>query len=381
MRSLFSKIFACFLLSHLLASLLTYGLLRATATRQRETMARSEFRSELRQMPNQSRREARRLIAQRRARNFEIVRWIGIFIAANALAYGLARYLTLPTARLRRATQQFASGDLSTRVGAQMGNRRDELADLGRDFDLMASRIQSLVASERRLLGDISHELRSPLARMQVALDLADQSADEETRGYLARIGREGARLNELIGQLLALTRLETTGASAPRASVNLAELIAEVVGDADFEARAQNRTVRIVASEECFVSGYAELLRSAIENVIRNVTRYTREKTEIEVLLQLEKAAPTGSRSTPAAAQTAIIRVRDYGPGVPDESLSKLFDPFYRVAEARDRQSGGVGLGLSIAQRAVRFHGGMIAATNAEDGGLLVEIRLPLER
>ena len=216
---------------------------------------------------------------------------------------------------------------------------------------------------------------------MQVALDLADQSADEETRGYLARIGREGARLNELIGQLLALTRLETTGASAPRASVNLAELIAEVVGDADFEARAQNRTVRIVASEECFVSGYAELLRSAIENVIRNVTRYTREKTEIEVLLQLEKAAPTGSRSTPAAAQTAIIRVRDYGPGVPDESLSKLFDPFYRVAEARDRQSGGVGLGLSIAQRAVRFHGGMIAATNAEDGGLLVEIRLPLER
>jgi len=250
---------------------------------------------------------------------------------------------------------------------------------------VMAERIQSLVGAERRLLGDISHELRSPLARMQVALDLADQSADEETRGYLARIEREGARLNELVGQLLALTRLETTGASAPRQPVNLDELVAEVVGDADFEARGQNRAVRVTQSEQCFISGNAELLRSAVENVIRNATRYTPQETEIEVALQQEKlqqekARSTDSRSTPARARTAVIRVRDHGPGVPEESLSKLFDPFYRVADARDRQSGGVGLGLSIAQRAVRFHGGTIAATNAPDGGLIVEIRLPLE-
>lgn len=382
MRTLFSKIFACFLLSHLLASLLTYGLLTATNPRAFEPPHSESSRSDSTRAQNRPRREQRMESRRRRARNFEILRWVGIFIAANGVAYGLARYLTAPTARLRRATQQLASGDLTARVGAQMGARRDELADLGGDFDVMAQRIQSLVVAERRLLGDISHELRSPLARMQVALDLANQTADEETRGFLARIEREGARLNELIGQLLALTRLETTGASAPREPVNLAELLAEVVGDADFEARSENRKVRVTSSQECFVSGNAQLLRSAMENVIRNATRYTREGTEIEVALQREEKATTSRRSTPASRQGgawAVINVRDYGPGVPEASLSKLFDPFYRVADARDRQSGGVGLGLSIAERAVRFHGGTIAATNAPGGGLLMEIRLPL--
>jgi len=371
MKSLFSKIFACFLLTHLLALLVTITVLTATDTRPSDT-PRNAVRREY-SGPRPQRRS-------RRARNFEIVRLTAIFLAASAVAYSLSRYLTAPTAKLRRATQQLASGDLTTRVGNQMGNRRDELADLGRDFDLMASRIQSLVGAERRLLGDISHELRSPLARMQVALDLATQTADDQTRGYLNRIEREGARLNELIGQLLTLTRLETIGADTPRETVDVAGLVAEVAADADFEARSENRMVQVTQTSECFLEGNAGLLRSAIENVIRNATRYTRENTIVEVSLERENAIAPSKGSTPFSGAQAVIRVRDWGSGVPEESLSKLFDPFYRVADARDRQSGGVGLGLSIAQRAIRFHGGTIAAKNAEDGGLMVEIRLPIE-
>ncbi|MDF2441781.1 MAG: two-component system, OmpR family, sensor histidine kinase CpxA [Abditibacteriota bacterium] len=344
------------------------------------------------------------LLGRRQTR--ELARLFAVFVAAGIVAYGLARYLTAPTVKLRQATRQLASGDLSTRVGSQMGKRRDELADLGRDFDLMAERIQSLLMAERRLLGDISHELRSPLARLQVALELASQSADTDTRTYLDRIELESGRLNGLIGQLLILTRLESAGAEARREPVDLTYLVAEIASDADFEASGQDRSVRITNLDQCATTGSAELLRSAIENVVRNAVRYTREGTSVEIALLCENiqppVGPTGTShggSSHAAGHNghtshgahqsgaygashgaqAVIRVRDYGRGVPEDSLSRLFDPFYRVADARDRQSGGVGLGLSIAARAVRFHGGQVTAINAPEGGLLVEIYLPL--
>jgi two-component system sensor histidine kinase CpxA len=196
----------------------------------------------------------------------------------------------------------------------------------------------------------------------------------------LQRIEREGARLNDLIGQLLLLTRLENADTQAPQEKIDLADLISQVAADADFEARRHNKSMRVTQSHAAQTFGNTELLRRAIENVARNAVRYTREETTVEIALHREPARIGSTPDTGAAErEIAIITVRDFGPGAPEESLGKLFDPFYRIASARDRQSGGVGLGLSIAARAVRFHGGEITALNAEGGGLLVEMRLPL--
>ncbi|HZS09492.1 MAG TPA: ATP-binding protein [Blastocatellia bacterium] len=298
-----------------------------------------------------------------------LLRLLTVILTAGLVCYGLARYLTTPVVKLREATQRLAGGDLRARVGAAFGNRRDELADLGRDFDLMAERIEGLVTAQQRLVSDVSHELRSPLARLVVALELARQRAGAEAGGALDRIEREADRLNDLIGQLLTLSRLENGAGGAPNQVIDLAALVREVAEDADFEARSRNRAVRIVASEDCTTSGSAELLRRAIENVVRNALRYTVEQTEVAISIQRENSGQ------------AVITVRDHGPGVPETALADLFRPFYRVAEARDRKTGGIGLGLAITERAVRLHGGTIRADNASEGGLVVEIRLPISK
>lgn len=296
------------------------------------------------------------------------LRWGIILLTAGALCFWLARYLTNPVAQLSAAARQFASGDLSVRVGGTFGKRRDELADLGQDFDQMAERIESLLSAQRRLLSDISHELRSPLARLSVALELARQRAGGEAQGALDRIEREAGRLNEMIGQLLTLSRLETGAQTLERQPIELARLIEEVAEDADFEAQSRNRSVRIRSVQPCDVSGNENLLRSALENIVRNAVRYTPEASEVVITLACD----------PAAQQARLV-VRDYGAGVPIESLQRIFQPFYRVADARDRQTGGVGLGLAITQRAVSWHGGEVTAENAADGGLIVRLNLPL--
>ncbi len=293
-------------------------------------------------------------------------RWLVIALVMAALCYGLARYLTAPALRLSRAARRFAEGDLSVRVGSQLAGRRDELADLGRDFDFMAQRIESQRETQRRFLGDISHELRSPLARLQVALDLAQSGADAPTRAYLARMEEEVEELGVLIGQLLTLTRLENTEQTAiAREDLDLAPMLAAICADADFEASGGNRTVALAENQSATVNGNAELLRSAIENVVRNALVHA-PNSDVEVSLR-------------ATQSEAIIRVRDWGEGVATNELDELFRPFYRVAKARDRQSGGTGLGLSITQRALTSHGGNVRASNAQDGGLEVEMRLPL--
>ena len=293
-------------------------------------------------------------------------RWLVIAMVMGALCYALARYLTKPALQLSGAARRFAQGDLSVRVGPQLRGRRDELADLGRDFDLMAQSIESQRAGERRLLGDISHELRSPLARLQVALDLAESGADAATRAYLVRMEEEVEELGALIGQLLTLTRLENAEhALLTRKTVDLSAMVAAICADADFEASGSGRTVELTGNPPASVSGNAELLRSAIENVVRNALVHAPD-SDVEVSLQ-------------TTATEAILRVRDGGAGVPDESLEELFQPFYRVATARDRQSGGTGLGLSITQRALTSHGGSVRAANVADSGLEVEMRLPL--
>jgi two-component system sensor histidine kinase CpxA len=292
-------------------------------------------------------------------------------LTAGLLCYWLARYLSSPIVKLRAATKQLAGGDLSARVGSSFRKRRDELAALGRDFDVMAERIESLMLSQRRLLNDISHELRSPLARLGVALELARQGDPSETRWALDRIELESARLNAMVGQVLTLARLENEGSETESSGVDLADLVNDIAIDADFEAQGRNRSVRVVETQTCRALGNPELLRSAIENVVRNALLYTREDSEVEISL---------TRKQTADGPEAVITVRDHGAGVPEVALVEIFRPFYRVGDARDRGTGGTGLGLSITQRAVHLHGGLVGARNAPEGGLVVEILLPLE-
>ena len=288
---------------------------------------------------------------------------VSILIAGIG-CYLLALYLAAPLKKLRLTVQAFAQGNLGARVGPSLGNR-GEFADLGRDFDNMAERISTLIDSQKRLLADISHELRSPLARLSVALELARKSSSPAAAGPLNRIEQEAERLNELVGQLLALTRLESGAERVPAETVLLEEIVQQIIDDANYEAKPQHKEVTIVQLDNCRVNGSPELLRSAVENVVRNAVRYTAPGTAVEVGLYWKLA-------------TAELTVRDRGPGVPENELDRIFEPFYRVSEARDRASGGAGLGLSIADRTVKLHGGTIAARNVE-GGLLVVIRLPL--
>ena len=326
-----------------------------------------------------------------------IMHLLAIVFVGGLFCYGLARYLTSPVTKLRAATQELARGNLRARVVPALGKRRDELASLAADFDRMAEKIESLINSQRRLLGDISHELRSPLARLNVALELARQRSGVDATGALERIQREAEILNEMIGQLLALTRLESGAEEIRKSDFDLALLVREVADDADFEARSRKRSVRLASAANCGVVGNEQLLRRAIENVVRNAVQFTAEGTEVEVKLEALDKASAGesakisdtshkaqsSRITGAGFEShaeqriAVITVRDHGAGVPENALAEIFRPFYRVDDARDREAGGVGLGLAIAERAVRLHGGSVEAANAAGGGLLVTIKL----
>jgi two-component system sensor histidine kinase CpxA len=234
----------------------------------------------------------------------------------------------------------------------------------------MAERTESLVGAQQRLIRDVSHELRSPLARLNVALELARQSAGPAHSAPFDRIGRESDRLNELIGQLLMLTKLESESGMPHRTDLDIADLIAEIAQDVDFEARGNDRGVVVTAGEPLTLKGNRELLRQALENLVRNAARYTVTGTVVEISLR---------KKVSGGRDWARIEVRDQGPGVPESELYDIFRPFYRVNDARERQSGGAGVGLAISDRAVRLHGGSLRAFNAPGGGLIMEMELPL--
>ncbi len=315
-----------------------------------------------------------------------IAHLLGVGLVGALFCYWLALYLTSPVAKLSAATRELAQGNFSVRVGPSIGKRRDELASLGADFDLMAEQIEALIKSQHRLLGDISHELRSPLARLNVALELAQQRAGPDAASALERIQREAENLNEMIGQLLELTRLESGSEGLLKTELDLQQLVQEIVDDADFEARSRNRSVRLEMIDRCPVIGNEPLLRRAIENVIRNAVQYTAAGTEVEVQLREDSCGRleiVGNGEVRAARSAggercAVITVCDHGRGVPESALPKIFYPFYRADEARDREAGGVGLGLAIAERAIRLHQGTVIAANAAEGGLVVTITLP---
>ena len=305
-------------------------------------------------------------LAFRRSSREILWRLVLATVVSGFVCFGLARYLAGPLVRLREATQRLAGGDLKAR--AQETRRRDEIADLVSDFNRMAERLEILMDSQRQLISDLSHELRSPLARLNVALALARQRAQTEEQPVLERIELEAGRLNEMIERMLTLARLDR-GEQQPQGTVNIAELLSEVVADANFEAHSRSCRV-ILQTEECQVIGNSGLLRSAFENVIRNAIRYTAEGTEVDVRLACQ---PGIEREA-----LAVITVRDHGPGVPEQEMDNLFRPFYRMDTARTRDTGGSGLGLAIAERSVRLHGGAISAANMAEGGFTVEIRLP---
>ena len=290
-----------------------------------------------------------------------ILPYYGAIVLVIALmGWILAAHLAAPLRRLRRLVDQFGQGDLSARAHS---TRKDEIGELSRSFDLMAGRIETLLSAERRLLQDVSHELRSPLTRLDVAVDLATTSDDPGE--FLGRIKRDIGRLSVLVNELLQLTRAEGDPTAHALETVQLDHLVEDLIEDCEVEAQAKGCRVEREAMEPLAVLGEPELLRRAVENVVRNAVRHAPEGTTVKIGLE-------------SAGDVARIRVRDYGPGVPDELLATIFEPFFRVERDRSRASGGIGLGLAIARRAVDLHRGRISAGNAQPG-LVVNIELPL--
>lgn len=286
-------------------------------------------------------------------------------LATGVASWLLARSVTRPVKRISAATRAIAEGNLDARVLGRVQQRRDELGELARDFDGMAERLRELLRAKERLLRDISHELRSPLARMRVALGLARQPGGDVGR-QLDRLEVETERLDRLIGQVLHLSRLDARASTVARDEVDLADLVDGIAADAAFEAQALGVQVEFAPpAAPVRVRADAQLLASAVENVVRNALRYTAPGTAVTLDVSV-------------AGGEARVRVRDRGPGVPESELERIFEPFHRVAESRERGSGGDGIGLAITARVLAAHGGRAVAANAADGGLVVTLSLP---
>ena len=286
-------------------------------------------------------------------------------IAAALTSLLLARYLSSPIGRLQKATRALAAGALETRVGPPVSKRRDEAGRLARDFDTMAERLQALVTDKEVLLRDVSHEFRSPLARIQVALALAQRRAGDAAQGDLARIQRETEQLNELVGQVMTLTRLRTE--TEPRqVPVVLPDLVDQVVADARFEH--PHTDIRFTGTQVPAVLGDPAGLKSAIENVLRNALSHAGAEKPVTIVVD-------------ATPKDVTVHVLDEGPGVPADATERIFEPFFRLDESRDHQSDGQGIGLAIAARVMELHGGSATASNRPEGGLEVALTVPIER
>jgi two-component system sensor histidine kinase CpxA len=288
--------------------------------------------------------------------------WLRLLLAlviSGAISYAVSRYLTRPLKNLQQASRSLAGGNLDTRiaVSAKGGDETDELA---RDFNSMAQQLQEKIQTQKRLLNDVSHELRSPLARLRVALALAEEDPSRVVE-LLKRIDHETERLDELIGQLLAVP----DAAIELEDSLDLVALLRELCSDAGFESQQHDKQIQFSSDlAEAIVSSHSDLLKKAFENVIRNAVQYSPAGSVVDV-------------SITNKADSCLITIDDSGPGIPEPDLQRVFEPFYRVDTARQRETGGFGLGLSIARRAIDQHGGTIAATN-KDPGLRVTIQLP---
>lgn len=280
--------------------------------------------------------------------------------STGALCWLAASGVVSPIRKIETAIAQFGQGNLSARVNAK---RQDEIGQLGRSFNQMAERLEHLIANERRLLGDISHELRSPLARLKFAIKLARTSPD--SKSSLDRIERDVDRIASLVADIVQITFIEENPALQNTENVPVAEIVDEIVRDCALEAQFRGCTIDVSGHINGEILGNRELLRRAVENVLRNGIRYSPEQSVVHLSIAED-------------SRNVTIAIRDYGPGVPENALNRIFDPFFRVEEARDTNSGGSGLGLSIAKRAILLHHGTISAENASPG-LCVRVAIPL--
>ena len=296
--------------------------------------------------------------------------WVMISIAfsiSGLLCFWFARSLLKPIRQLQHASQLMAAGDLSARVGSA-SQRHDEIGRLGRDFNFMSQQVEILLSSQKRLLADISHELRSPLARLQLSIGIVQQQAetmnDDFLRTSLDRIEKEAVQIEKMIAQVLMLSRLDNPHTLQHQQSIDMPALLSAIISDAQFEAQEQNKQVVLLDNEPATVLGDAQMLSSAIENVLRNAVKYANKRIEVQMLKD---------------EHCLNIIISDDGKGINDSQIMRIFEPFYRESLARDRDSGGVGLGLAIAHRAVVQHKGSIQAKNLANSGLQVSIALPL--
>jgi signal transduction histidine kinase len=289
-------------------------------------------------------------------------------LCCGVVSFFLARYLAAPILRTRQAAVAFAAGDLSARVlPVWAGRRRDEAADLAREFNRMADRVSAMISAQQRFIGDVSHEIRSPLGRLALTLGLARREAAPALLPRLDRMEHELEAVSRLVQELLVLASLQGSVGPAAAELIDLPDMLDRVVDDLAFEFHERGQAIRTIRkSASVVVRGDAALLRRAVDNVLRNALFYTPDHTEVEMLVESDGA-------------WARLLVRDHGPGVPETALPQLFEPFFRVDQARARNTGGVGLGLAITQRAVELHGGHIRAANAHPHGLAVRIDLPV--
>lgn len=291
-----------------------------------------------------------------------------VFIS-GLICYMLSRYLTKSLRSLGQAAQSIATGNLTARVGPYGKHNRDEIADLYEKFNQMAEEIEQLVTSKERLLQDISHELRSPLARLQIALALGTKKSNSLTEVEFDRMELECERLNGLIGEILEFARLDKSTTEMQLTEVDLNDLLEEIIQDGNFESGEYNYRIQKKDIAPCKMLLDKRLMHRAIENIIRNALRYTPNDLPIFVSLEINKSN-----------KEVYIDIQDQGQGVPEDQLDKIFTPFYRVDRSREKKTGGFGLGLAIAMSAIQLHKGTIIAKNSPQGGLWVRIALPLD-
>ena len=290
-----------------------------------------------------------------------------IILVCAVLCFVMARHLAKPIIELQEASRKFARGDFSQKITKKSMDRYDEIGDLASDFNDMAERIESGINNQKRLFNDISHELRSPLARMQVGLELLQMKVKDSEKPLVERLEKDVNRMNALIGEVLQFSKLENKEMGAAKEEINLAKSLEDVCSDAEFEGNNNHKGVRLNIKKDAVIKGNVVLIERAFENIIRNGLRFTPENTLVEVSLDV-------------IDNKAVIKIADHGPGIPESDINKIFEPFYCVKPDRNPQNGGIGLGLPIALRAIELHNGTIKMENRTEGGLLVTIELPLE-
>ncbi|MGO2372615.1 MAG: ATP-binding protein [Pseudoalteromonas prydzensis] len=291
--------------------------------------------------------------------------WLKVVIALLAsltLSFIFSRNLIAPINHLKQAAVKLANGDLTARADIDP-NRQDELGVLGRDFNSMATQLEQLISAQKRLLADISHELRSPLTRLKMATGLAQMQTPEANQTYLLRIEKEANQLDKMIADVLQVSRLEANSQTLSLHQQSLQVIIDHVLNDAQFEAKQTNKQLLVEGQLNIDIRCDESLIASALENVLRNAIKYAAHTITLSLSL----------------SDAIYIEISDDGPGVEPQNLTKLCEPFFRQSDARDRTSGGTGLGLAIAKNAIAAHAGSLTLHNSQPNGLCVRIALPL--